>query len=116
VAGSLTKKEGRTGWLVDEPARFVEALRPTWVAQEQVTGALGVWEEQARLYREMGYHVWTGILTSEQYGVPQTRSRAILMAHLEHRPSPGWLGFERKRAQLAQGRRIGRDRQASQRQ
>ena len=52
---------------------------------------LPLWERTARYLREWGYAVWTGVLSSERYGVPQTRKRAILMASLDgpvHPPRP----------------------------
>lgn len=41
---------------------------------------LPVWELYADALRDRGYGVWTGLLSAEQFGVPQTRSRAILLA------------------------------------
>ncbi len=66
--------------LVVEPLRWALALRPEWVALEQVPPVLELWRMVAEVLRAEGYSVWTGILSSEQYGVPQTRKRAILMA------------------------------------
>lgn len=55
-----------------------------WLAWEQVGSVLPVWEICAEVLREQGWHVWTGRLFSEQYGVPQTRGgpsgRAFLLA------------------------------------
>jgi DNA (cytosine-5)-methyltransferase 1 len=67
--------------LVCEPLRWTLALQPTWVAFEQVPPVLELWERVAAYLRDEGYHVWTGLLWTERYGVPQTRERAILMAH-----------------------------------
>lgn len=66
--------------LVLEPARWAHDLRPEWVALEQVPAVLPLWEELARGLRLLGYSVWTGILNSADFGVPQTRRRAFLMA------------------------------------
>lgn len=66
--------------LVLEPLRWALALRPEWVALEQVPPVLPLWEVMARLLRERGYSAWCGVLSAEQYGVPQTRKRAILVA------------------------------------
>lgn len=68
------------GHLVLEPLRWAMALNPEWIALEQVPPVLPLWEIMAVSLRAMGYSVWTGILLAEQYGVPQTRKRAILMA------------------------------------
>lgn len=53
---------------------------PKYVALEQVPTVLPVWERMAEELRDWGYSVWTGVLSSEQYGVPQVRKRAILIA------------------------------------
>jgi DNA (cytosine-5)-methyltransferase 1 len=77
----------RTG-LVLEPLRWVlEALdsgRPyRTVMLEQVPTVLPVWEAFAAILRAEGYSVATGRLSAEEYGVPQTRVRAILTAVLD---------------------------------
>ena len=76
----------RTG-LVLEPLRWaleaIDAGTPyEWLAFEQVPTVLPVWELFADLLRTEGYTVETGNLQAEQYGVPQTRKRAILVARL----------------------------------
>lgn len=68
--------------LVVEPLRWALALMPRWIVLEQVPGVLPVWEEMAEHLRAAGYSAWTGRLRSDEYGVPQTRERAILMADL----------------------------------
>lgn len=62
-----------------EPLRWVKELMPEWITQEQVPSVLPVWERMARVYQKWGYNVVTGKVYSEQYGVPQTRTRAILL-------------------------------------
>ena len=73
-----------------EPLRWALALQPEWVALEQVPTVLPLWEAYAPILRGAGYNVWTGNLQAEQYGVPQTRKRALLMASRGHveRPAP----------------------------
>jgi DNA (cytosine-5)-methyltransferase 1 len=77
--------DDRTG-LVLEPLRWVlQALdhgRPyEAVILEQVPAVLPVWQEFGRILRECGYIVpEPAVLHAEQYGVPQTRRRAILIA------------------------------------
>lgn len=71
--------------LVLEPLRWIlaaiDAGRPfEWIALEQVPTVLPVWERYASLLRALGYSVATGNIQAEQYGVPQTRKRAVLMA------------------------------------
>lgn len=72
--------------LTAEPMRYAAALRPRWIALEQVPPVLPLWEHTAALLRELGYRVWTGVLSAECYGVPQTRKRAILIARRDGRP------------------------------
>lgn len=66
--------------LVLEPLRYALALTPSWLAWEQVPAVLPIWEACAVVLRSIGYSVATGVLNAEQYGVPQTRKRAILVA------------------------------------
>lgn len=64
-----------------EPLRWALELEPEWIAWEQVPAVLPLWEACAEVLRADGYQVWTGNVYAEQYGVPQTRKRAILKAH-----------------------------------
>lgn len=66
--------------LVVEVLRWALALEPTFVACEQVPPVLPLWERFAAILRTRGYFTWTGLLTAEQFGVPQTRERAFLIA------------------------------------
>jgi len=59
---------------------YAYRFNPTYIALEQVPTVLPIWEAYAEELRSWGYSVWTGKLYAEQYGVPQTRTRAILMA------------------------------------
>jgi DNA (cytosine-5)-methyltransferase 1 len=70
----------RSASLVVEPARFIHACRPEWVAMEQVPAVLPLWKVYAEELRKLGYSVWYGKLNAADYGVPQTRIRAILIA------------------------------------
>jgi DNA (cytosine-5)-methyltransferase 1 len=70
----------RSASLVVEPARFIHACIPEWVAMEQVPAVLPLWEVYAAELRKMGYSAWCGKLNAADYGVPQTRERAILIA------------------------------------
>lgn len=74
--------------LVLEPLRWaLEAYRAgnpyQWIALEQVPAVLPVWERFGEYLTSRGYSVATGVLNAEQYGVPQTRRRAVLMARLD---------------------------------
>ncbi|KIZ16886.1 hypothetical protein SNA_18065 [Streptomyces natalensis ATCC 27448] len=76
--------------LVVEPARFLYALicqRPhdlgeplEWVAFEQVPSVLPLWEVYAGELERLGWSVWTGKVNAANHGVPQTRTRAVLIA------------------------------------
>lgn len=72
--------------LTAEPARYVHALLPRWVALEQVPAVLPIWEHMARRLTDLDYRVWTGVLSAERYGVPQTRKRAFLLARRDGHP------------------------------
>jgi DNA (cytosine-5)-methyltransferase 1 len=82
--------------LVIEPLRWalarIDAGEPfEWLALEQTPLVLPVWVSIAAALRAEGYYVATGILHAEQYGVPQTRRRAFLLANAHERvelPTP----------------------------
>jgi len=74
--------------LVCQPVRWVRELRPEWIALEEVPAVASLWEHFARIFRGWGYSVWTGDLCAADYGVPQTRTRRILMAHRTSKVSP----------------------------
>lgn len=81
----------RSASLVIEPARFIHAGHPEWVALEQVPAVLPLWEVYAAELRKRGYSAWCGRLDAACYGVPQTRVRAILIAsraRTVYQPSP----------------------------
>lgn len=65
---------------VIEPARFIAAGNPEWVALEQVPEVLPLWKVYAAELTKRGYSAWCGKLNAANYGVPQTRERAILIA------------------------------------
>lgn len=81
--------------LVLEPLRWVAELMPRWVACEQVPAVATLWAQYGRIWREMGYSVWSGVLDAECFGVPQTRDRAILMATLDGPVHPPELTHQR---------------------
>ncbi|MFJ7525186.1 DNA cytosine methyltransferase [Streptomyces griseus] len=73
--------------LVLEPLRWaLEAIdtgRPyELIVLEQVQQVQQVWNGYAEGLTVEGYQVATGVLATEQYGVPQTRRRAVLIASL----------------------------------
>lgn len=71
--------EERTA-LVLTPLHYATQYDYEWLAWEQVPAVLPVWEACAETLRARGWSVWTGLLYAEQYGVPQTRKRAFLLA------------------------------------
>ena len=85
---AVADRMARNVSLVWQPARWAERLRPRWIALEQVPAVLPLWEAMARGLEIHGYRCWTGVLSAERYGVPQTRKRAILLASLDGQPQP----------------------------
>lgn len=89
AAGSDTRAEHAAACqdprslLTVEPLRWALALRPRWIALEQVPPVLELWTLFASLLALHGYHATAGVLSAEQYGVPQTRKRAFLIASLD---------------------------------
>lgn len=72
--------EDARSMLVVEPFRWALALEPEWIALEQVPAVFDFWDLTGRLLWCRGYSVWHGILNAADYGVPQTRKRAVLIA------------------------------------
>lgn len=87
--------------LVLEPLRWIlaaaDANRPyRAVVLEQVPQALPVWKTYVEILRAEGYAAVCGVLGSEQYGVPQTRRRAVLLARRDNNvalPTPTHRGY-----------------------
>lgn len=82
--GSLDERTA----LVLEPLRWAlqarDADRPyRWIALEQVPDVLPVWAAIDEVLERNGYTVFHGKLHAEQFGVPQTRTRAFLIARLD---------------------------------
>lgn len=84
----LTEKMDPRTALVLTPLAHIWAHRPELIALEQVPEVLPVWHAIGAVLRTLGYSVWTGVLRAEQYGVPQTRKRAILMARMDGKVEP----------------------------
>ncbi|MET8651006.1 DNA cytosine methyltransferase [Nocardia aurea] len=85
-------RDERTG-LVLEPLRWaldaIDLHRQPYevIVLEQVPAVLPVWKRMGEVLRSRGYKFTTDILRTEQFGIPQTRRRAILVAHLNRQPS-----------------------------
>ena len=61
---------------------------------EQVPAALPLWEAYTELFCSAGWSVWCGVVDAADYGVPQHRRRAVLLAHSARamsRPAPSEL-------------------------
>jgi len=109
---AAAREDAFTTVLVLEPARFLRALitapspdvRLEWAALEQVREVLPLWQMYRDELRRLGWSVWCGILNAADYGVPQTRRRALLLAsrirevgpppptHREHDHGPDLFG------------------------
>jgi DNA (cytosine-5)-methyltransferase 1 len=85
---AAAREEAFIACLILEPARYLHALinasdpqtQFEWAAFEQVPAALPVWQVYAQELRALGWSVWTGVLNSADYGVGQSRRRAVLIA------------------------------------
>lgn len=87
VKGILSQMEDERTGLVLEPLRWALAAldddRPyEAIVLEQVPAVRPVWDAFAAVLRRHGYGVDVGVVRTEQFGVPQTRRRAILIARL----------------------------------
>lgn len=88
LAGKRAGRGGAKGQLIDIVPEWIKVLRPSWVACEQVPPALDVWYEFSALLRSWGYSTWAGVLNAADFGVPQTRKRAFLLASLDGMAMP----------------------------
>lgn len=88
LAGKRLGIEGARGGLMVQVPLWVTAVRPRWVACEQVPPALEWFSRFEYEFHSLGYRTWCGILNAADYGVPQTRRRAFLLASLDRKPEP----------------------------
>ncbi|MFG3123425.1 DNA cytosine methyltransferase [Streptomyces sp. NPDC048201] len=93
----IDKLKGRLEELGDERTGLV--LQPLWwvierskrpgsepyeaVILEQVPAVMPVWKEYADVLETLGYRTGRQMMHTEEFGVPQTRRRAVLMARLD---------------------------------
>ena len=74
--------------------RWAETIRPRWIACEQVPTVNPIWLAYVVRWRDWcdGWTMWNGVLNAADYGVPQTRQRAFLVARTDgppvHPPAP----------------------------
>lgn len=83
------KQQGRTdprGMLPLVLAQWADVSRPVAIAVEQVEGAASVINRLAAMLVMLGYKVVLRTVHAECFGVAQTRTRIVLMAHRHHVP------------------------------
>lgn len=93
---AAAREEAFIACLILEPARYLHALinasnpqtQFEWAAFEQVPAALPVWQVYAQVLRALGWSVWTGVLNAADYGVGQSRRRAVLIASSVRQVAP----------------------------
>lgn len=86
-AGKRAGLDDPRGELVYQPLEWALALKPRWVACEQVPQVLPVWRQTAHELRAHGYSTWVGELNAADFGVPQIRRRAYLIARRDGIPA-----------------------------
>jgi DNA (cytosine-5)-methyltransferase 1 len=99
-ARHLARCEDDRSLLTVEPLRWALALRPRWVALEQVPAVAELWSVFAELLGAHGYQCAVGVLSAERFGVPQVRKRAFLIASLDgpvELPAPTHRSFDPRR-------------------
>ena len=79
-AGNRKGVAGTSGHLVGQVIRWADKLSPDWIALEEVPSVLPIWNDFSEHFRATGYSTWVGIMNAADYGVPQTRKRAVLIA------------------------------------
>nr|WP_107905624.1 DNA cytosine methyltransferase [Streptomyces chartreusis] len=61
------------------------------VVLEQVPAVMPVWKEYAKVLASLGYRTGRQLMHTEEFGVPQTRRRAVLMARRDRSAPPSRL-------------------------
>lgn len=82
------REDAKTTALVLEPARRIVELDPAWVALEQVPEVLPLWQVYMHELRAQGWSCFALVLNAADYGVPQTRRRAIFGASRVRKIAP----------------------------
>lgn len=63
-----------------EPLRWALVGEFTTVSLEQVSQVQPLWDTYREALKAHGFNVWTGPVSAEEFGVPQVRRRAVLVA------------------------------------
>lgn len=84
--GKRTGLDSESGALVWEVLRWARLFTPRWIACEQVPQVLPIWRYFATQLEAEGYKTTVGIVDAANYGLPQNRERAVLLAHSSWRP------------------------------
>ena len=63
-------------------ARLIKSIKPNIIAMENVPTVTKheVYQDFVNLLKSDGYFVWNGIVDCKEYGLPQSRNRAVLLA------------------------------------
>ena len=96
VLEAAAREDAFIACLILEPARYLHALLTAdapvvpfeWAAFEQVPAALPVWQVYAQELRALGWSVWAGVLNAADYGVGQSRRRAVLIGSAVRKVAP----------------------------
>lgn len=83
IAGAKKGFDDPRGLLTHEPLRWALALRPQWLAFEQVPPVLPIWQAIATTLRAHGYSAWADVVDAADIGLPQIRKRAVLVARVK---------------------------------
>lgn len=73
--------------LVLTPLHFATQYDYEWLAWEQVPTVLPVWQAAQSVLAANGWHARVGLVHAEQYGTPQARTRAVLLARRDRMPA-----------------------------
>ncbi|MFJ5967089.1 DNA cytosine methyltransferase [Streptomyces sp. NPDC093060] len=78
-------------WWVIERSKRPGSKPYEAVILEQVPAVMPVWKEYAKVLASLGYRTGRQLMHTEEFGVPQTRRRAVLMARLDRTAPPNGL-------------------------
>ncbi|MGW7424892.1 DNA cytosine methyltransferase [Streptomyces sp. NPDC054813] len=78
-------------WWVIERSKRPGSKPYEAVILEQVPAVMPVWKEYAKVLASLGYRTRRQLMHTEEFGVPQTRRRAVLMARLVPTAPPSGL-------------------------